>query len=66
MNFEAGDRVFVEAESTDRRPRSGTVRRVLKTEPSPRYEIEWDDGHVTIYTPASGALRAEVKSTSSI
>jgi hypothetical protein len=32
---------------------------VLRGDPSPRYRIRWDDGHETIYTPASGALRAE-------
>ena len=60
MTFEVGDRVCAESESTERRPRTGTVRRVLKTDPSPRYEIEWDDGHTTIYTPSAGALHAEV------
>jgi hypothetical protein len=34
------------------------VREVLHADPSPRYRIEWDDGHTTIYTPAAGALHA--------
>jgi hypothetical protein len=59
MAFEAGDRVVAESESTARPPRAGTVREVLKGDPSPRYRIEWDDGHTTIYTPAAGALHAE-------
>jgi hypothetical protein len=59
MIIRAGDRVVAESESTERRPRAGTVRRVLRGAPSPRYEIEWDDGHTTIYTPAAGALHAE-------
>jgi Domain of unknown function (DUF1918) len=25
----------------------------------PRYRVEWDDGHESIYTPAAGALHAE-------
>jgi hypothetical protein len=58
MVFRAEDRVTAEAESTERRPRSGTVREVLREDP-PRYRIEWDDGHESIYTPAAGALRAE-------
>ena len=61
MIIRAGDRVVAESESTERRPRAGTVRRVLKEAPSPRYEIEWDDGHTTIYTPAAGALHAARK-----
>ena len=59
MAFEVGKRVVAESESTDRRPRSGVVEEVLRGDPSPRYRIRWDDGHESIYTPASGALRAE-------
>jgi hypothetical protein len=58
MTFQVGDRVVAEAESTERRPRAGTVREVLRAEPA-RYRIEWDDGHESIYTPAAGALYAE-------
>ena len=59
MTFEVGKRVVVESESVDRRPRAGVVEEVLRGDPSPRYRIRWDDGHESIYTPASGALRAE-------
>jgi len=59
MTFKVGDRVVAEAESTERRPRSGTVREVLREDPSPRYRIDWDDGHSSIYSPAAGALHAE-------
>jgi hypothetical protein len=59
MAFEVGKRVVAESESTDRRPRPGVLEEVLRGDPSPRYRIRWDDGHETIYTPASGALRAE-------
>ena len=58
MAFQAEDRVVAESESTERTPRTGTVREVLRGDPSPRYQIEWDDGHTTIYTPAAGALHA--------
>ncbi len=59
MAFEVGERVVAESESTDRRPRRGVIEEVLRGDPSPRYRIRWDDGHESIYTPASGALRAE-------
>jgi hypothetical protein len=59
MAFTVGKRVVAESESIDRQPRSGLVEEVLRGDPSPRYRIRWDDGHETIYTPASGALRAE-------
>jgi hypothetical protein len=58
MAFQVGDRVVAESESTDRPARTGTVRDVLRGDPSPRYRIEWDDGHETIYAPAAGALHA--------
>jgi hypothetical protein len=58
MIFEVGDRVVAESESTERRARSGTVREVLREVPAPRYRIDWDDGHSTVYTPAAGSLHA--------
>ena len=58
MTFKVGDRVVAEAESTERRPRSGTVREVVREDPA-RYRIEWDDGRESVYTPAAGALHAE-------
>lgn len=59
MAFKVGKRVVAESESTNRRPRSGVVEQVLRGDPSARYRIRWDDGRESIYTPASGALRAE-------
>jgi hypothetical protein len=65
MAFEVGSRVEAESESTERPPRAGTVREVLREDP-PRYRIEWDDGHTSIYTPAAGALRAERRPAESV
>ncbi|MGO9882143.1 MAG: DUF1918 domain-containing protein [Solirubrobacteraceae bacterium] len=59
MAFEVGNRVVAEAESTNRQARPGVVEEVLRGDPSPRYRIRWDDGRVSVYTPASGALRAQ-------
>jgi Domain of unknown function (DUF1918) len=59
MAFQVGKHVVAESESTARRPRPGVVEEVLRGDPSPRYRIRWDDGHESIYTPASGGLRAE-------
>jgi hypothetical protein len=56
MTFHAGDRVVAESESTERPARYGTVREVIHEDPRPRYRIEWDDGHTSVYTPAAGAL----------
>ena len=59
MLLAVGTRVIVESESTERPGRTGTIREVLREEPSPRYRIEWDDGHSSLYSPAAGALHAE-------
>ena len=61
MAFLVGDRVVAESESTERPPRTGTVLKVVRGDPTPRYLIEWDDGHTTTYTPAAGALHAARK-----
>jgi len=52
MTFQVGDRICAESESTERQPRNGTIREVMREQP-PRYRIEWDDGHESIYTPAA-------------
>jgi hypothetical protein len=57
MAFKVGDHVMVEAASTERPAREGTIEEVVRNDPSPRYRIRWDDGHESIYTPAAGALR---------
>ncbi len=56
MQFDVGDPVRVESESTDRPPRHGTVEEVLRSGDRLRYRIRWDDGRESIYTPSSGAL----------
>jgi hypothetical protein len=57
MGFQIGDRVLVEAKSTERPARIGTVREVLGKNPTTRYRIGWDDGHESIYTPEAGSLQ---------
>jgi uncharacterized protein DUF1918 len=65
MAIEVGKRVVAESESTSRQPRHGVVEEVVRGDPSPRYRIKWDDGHESILTPASGALRTERRGTRS-
>ena len=55
MILKPGDRVIVEAESTERRSLGGVIEEVVREEP-PRYRIRWDDGRESIYSPAAGAL----------
>ena len=56
MKLKVGNRVKVEAESTERSPRTGVIEEVVSEAPSPRYRIRWDDGHESIYAPAAGAV----------
>jgi len=56
MAFTVGDRVEQQAQSTQRPARAGSVEEVVRGDPAPRYRIRWDDGHESIYAPASGAL----------
>jgi hypothetical protein len=56
MQLKVGDRVAVEAEGTQYRPRHGAVEEVLGSLVAPRYRIRWDDGHESVYTPQAGAL----------
>ncbi|HSD23438.1 MAG TPA: DUF1918 domain-containing protein [Solirubrobacterales bacterium] len=65
MKLKAGERIKVEAESTERPTRSGVIEEVVSEEPSPRYRVRWDDGHESIYTPAAGAIGRERSSEKS-
>jgi hypothetical protein len=56
VELKVGNRIKVEAESTERSPRTGVVEEVVSEAPTPRYRIHWDDGHESIYVPAAGAV----------
>jgi hypothetical protein len=56
QQLKVGDRVAVEAERTRHGPRNGAVQEVLGSPVAPRYRIQWDDGHESIYTSHAGAL----------
>ncbi len=64
MAFEVGQRVIAEKSGRRRRsarapmrpPRHGVVEKVLRGDPNPRYEIRWDEGIVTIFSPQNGGL----------
>ena len=45
MKLEVGNRIKVEAESTERPSRTGVIEEVVNEGPSPRYRVRWDDGH---------------------
>ena len=59
MAFAIGTSVVAQSQSTTRGPHAGVIEEVLRGDPSPRYRVRWDDGHESIYTPASGTLQAQ-------
>jgi hypothetical protein len=61
MSGSIGDRIVVEAERADQTGRTGVIEKVLEEEP-PRYEVRWDDGHTSIFSPSAGAATIEQKS----
>jgi hypothetical protein len=61
MSGRIGDRIVVEAERADQTGRAGVIEKVLEEEP-PRYEVRWDDGHTSIFSPSAGAATIEQKS----
>jgi hypothetical protein len=56
MELKVGERITVEAESTEQPTRNGVIEEVVSEQPAPRYRIRWDDGHESIYAPAAGAI----------
>ena len=39
--------------------RHGVVVRVLRGDPNPRYEIKWDEGITTVFSPSGASLHAD-------
>ncbi len=56
MKLKVGSRIKAEAESTERRPRTGVIEEVVSEAPAARYRVRWGDGHESIYAPAAGAM----------
>jgi hypothetical protein len=48
-----GDTIVVESERATTAARTGLIEEVLQEAP-PRYQVRWEDGHTSIFTPAAG------------
>jgi Domain of unknown function (DUF1918) len=58
MKAEVGDRIVVEAEKVGQAARRGVVEEVLAPNP-PRFRVRWEDGHTTVLSPNTGAVKVE-------
>jgi len=54
MDAATGDRFVIEANRVGCARRSGEVMEVLGSSPRQQFRVRWDDGHESIYIPASG------------
>lgn len=55
-----GDTLVVESERADATGRRGVIEVVLQERP-PRYQVRWEDGHMSILAPSAGSARVERK-----
>jgi hypothetical protein len=58
MKGSVGDTIIVESERVDTPARTGVIEEVLTEEP-PRYQVRWEDGHTSIFSPSAGVARIE-------
>jgi hypothetical protein len=56
MQGNVGDTIVVESERVATPARTGVIERVLQEQP-PRYQVRWQDGHSSIFSPSAGAAR---------
>lgn len=52
MHAKVGDEIIVDMSTLGAAPRKG---KVLAARGAEHYEVEWDDGHVSIFYPSSTA-----------
>jgi Domain of unknown function (DUF1918) len=60
MEGRVGDSIVVESERVAQPSRRGKIEEVLQEAP-PRYRVQWDDGHTSIFSPSAGSARIERK-----
>lgn len=61
MELHVGDQIQVPSSKVDRPDRHGVVRGVLDDDPL-RIEVQWDDGHTSVFVPHGGNVRVEEQS----
>jgi hypothetical protein len=62
MNAKVGDRISLDAKKVGQARRTGNVRALVEGLSGVRYEVEWDDGSVSVISPGGGVLLVEGRS----
>jgi hypothetical protein len=58
MIGKVGDTIVIESERADATGRRGVIEAVVHEQP-PRYQVRWEDGHMSILAPTSGCAQIE-------
>jgi hypothetical protein len=58
MDVSVGDTIEVLSNKVEQPNRRGVVERVLQEDPV-RIEVNWDDGHTSVFAPAGGNVRVQ-------
>jgi hypothetical protein len=61
MNAKVGDRISLDAKKVGQARRTGNVRALIEGLSGVRYEVQWDDGSVSVISPGGGVLLVEGK-----
>jgi hypothetical protein len=59
LDAKVGDRISLDAKKVGQPRRAGSVRALIEGISGVRYEIEWDDGSVSVIAPGAGNLLVE-------
>jgi hypothetical protein len=55
-----GDTIVIESERVRASVRKGVIEQVIREQP-PRFQVRWEDGHMSILAPSAGVARIEQK-----
>jgi hypothetical protein len=60
MIANVGDTIVIESERVRASVRKGVIEQVIREQP-PRFQVRWEDGHMSILAPSAGVARIEQK-----
>ena len=57
MAAKVGDRIVVESEHVGESTREGEIVEIIQGALGIRYQVRWQDGHESMFTPSGGSAR---------